>query len=193
MDVPITTAIFIMNTPYLRQFSPPLIDNLGYARPRFPPVSKVSCQTVGCMKLSRPGRHPVSGHVGATSRFRQPLGRECNRLDYSNYERGRVPMRLRLRIGRLTTRNATMNGDSQNRAAATMVSHPPCSRTASIGLFTLRVVACAVVSVKACSGQFRISAPRTMSVCSPNYEGEERGMFPFWVKHPLFAQDVFIA
>jgi hypothetical protein len=45
----------------------------------------------------------------------------------------------------------------------------------------------------ACSGQLRISALRTTSVRSPSYKGEEKGDCPFWVKHPLFAQDVFIA
>jgi len=44
-------------------------------------------------------------------------------------------MRLRLRIAHLMTRNATTNGDSQNRAAATRVSHPPWSRIASIKPF----------------------------------------------------------
>jgi hypothetical protein len=48
------------------------------------------------------------------------------------------PECLRLRLRRntqLTTKNKAMNGDNQNRMAARMVSHPPCSRKANTGHF----------------------------------------------------------
>lgn len=39
------------------------------------------------------------------------------------------------RITQFTIKNKTMNGDSQKRIAAMMVSHPPCSSTANIEPF----------------------------------------------------------
>lgn len=103
------------------------VTNQFFKRPNVACTSCLHCEpnTIGLTKHAG----EIVLHVVQTD------SRERDRRDFNIYEPGRIPLRLRLRIAHLITRNATMNGDIKNRTAAIRVCHPPCSSRAKMGAF----------------------------------------------------------
>lgn len=112
------------------QLMPPEIQNSGRATRRATkraaiPKSHLD-KSLGRSILIRWHSTPSWESVGETS----PLHSSTRH----NYEPECFRLRLH-RITQFTIKNKMIKGDSQKRIAATMVSHPPCSSTANIGLF----------------------------------------------------------